>query len=129
MADNLTDTYENAVLDWLNPGQTAPTRPTSPLTVALLTAAGSDSAAGTEVVAGSGTYARQSVTLAAASGGATSNTNLLSWTNMPGVTVAAVAVYENGGTRVWHGALTASKTVNLGDTFQIAIGDLDLAIG
>lgn len=129
MADNLTDTYENAVLDWLNPGQTAPTRPTSPLTVALLTAAGSDSAAGTEVVAGAGTYARQTVTLAAASGGATSNTNLLSWANMPGTTVVAIAIYENGGTRVWHGTLAASKTVNLGDTFQIAIGDLDLAIG
>lgn len=127
MADNLTDTYENAVLDWLNPGQAAPTRPTSPLTVALLTAAGSDSAAGTEVVGGS--YARQNVTLSAAAGGATSNTNLISFTNMPAATVTSLAIYENGGGRIWHGTLTAPKTVNLGDTFQIAIGDLDLSIG
>lgn len=130
MADNLTDTYENALLDWLNPGEVAPTRPTAPLTVALLSAAGTDSAAGTEVAnAGGSTYARQNVTLAAAASGATSNTNLISYANMPATTVVAIAIYENGGTRIWHGTLAASKTVNLGDTFQIAIGDLDLSIG
>ncbi|MEV0237568.1 hypothetical protein [Nonomuraea sp. NPDC050786] len=105
----------------------APTRPTSPLTLALLTAAGSDSSAGTEVVGGS--YARQNITLAAASGGATSNTNLVSFVDMPACTVVAVAIYENGGGRIWHGTLTASKTVNAGDTFQVAIGDLDITLG
>lgn len=130
MADNLTDTYENAVLDWLNPDVSAPTRPTTPLTVALLTAAGSDSAAGTEAAnSGGSTYARQNVTLAAAASGATSNTNLISFANMPASTIVAIAIYENGGGRIWHGPLAANKTVNLGDTFQIAIGDLDLSIG
>lgn len=126
MADNLTNNYEDAVLDWLNPGQSAPTRPTTPLTLALLTVAGSDSAAGTEVVGG--TYTRQTVTLGAASGGACSNTNLISFPDMPACEVVAVAVYENGGGRIWHGELTDPKTVNAGDTFQVAIGDLDVSI-
>jgi hypothetical protein len=131
VADNMTDTAENLALDWINVVGT-PARPTSPLKLALLTVAGSDSAAGTEVTdAGGSAYLRQTATLAAASGGATSNTNLISFTNMPSCTVVAVAIYDSAGSpvRLWHGALTASKTVNLGDTFQIAIGDLDLAIG
>jgi hypothetical protein len=131
VADNMTDVAENLALDWINVVGT-PTRPTGPLKLALLTAAGSDTAAGTEVVdAGGSTYTRQTATLAAASSGATSNTNLISFANMPACTVLAVAIYDSAGSpvRLWHGTLTASKTVNLGDTFQIAIGDLDLAIG
>lgn len=131
MADNLTDTAENLALDWINVVGT-PTRPTSPLKLALLTAISSDSAAGTEVTdAGGSAYTRQTATVSAASGGATSNTNLISFTNMPACTVVGVAIYDSAGSpvRIWHGPLAANKTVNLGDTFQIAIGDLDLALG
>ena len=33
---------------------------------------------------------------------------------------------HGAGNMIWHGALTASKTIGDGDTVQIAIGDLDL---
>lgn len=127
MADNLTDAAENLVLDWVN-GVGTPTRPTTPLKVALLTAAGSDSAAGTEAAGGS--YARQNVTFGAAASGASSNTNLIEFTDMPAATIVAIAVYDSAGSpfRIWHGALAASKTVNAGDTFRIAIGDLDVSL-
>lgn len=127
IADNLTDTAENLVLDWVN-GVGSPTRPTTPLKLALMTANGTDSANGTEVTGGS--YARQDVTMSAASGGATSNSGAVSFTNMPACTVVGVEIWNNGGTvRIWYGALTANKTVNAGDTFTIATGDLDLAMG
>ena len=68
--DNLSNTAENLALDWVL-GVGTPARPTTPLKVALVTAAGSDTAAGTEVTGGS--YARQNLAVAAAVGGATSN--------------------------------------------------------
>lgn len=126
MADNLTDTAENLALNWLFVPAQSPTRPTSPLTVALLTAAASDSAAGTEVAGGS--YARQTVVFGAASGGAISNTGDLSFTGMPAATVVGINIYENGGTRIAYGTLAANKTTNSGDTFVIATGDLDITL-
>lgn len=127
MADNLTDVAENLMLDWAN-GVGTPTRPTTPLKLALMTANGSDSAAGTEVVGGS--YARQDVTMSAAASGATSNSGAVTFTLMPAVTVMGVEIYNSTGTqRLWWGPLAANKVVNSGDTFEIPIGDLDLTLG
>lgn len=127
MADNLTDDAELLVLDWVN-GVGSPTRPTTPLKLALMTANGSDSAAGTEVVGGS--YARQSVTLSAAAAGTTSNSGTVTFAVMPACTVTGVEVWNSDGSvRIWHGALSSSKAVNAGDTFLVNAGDLDLSIG
>lgn len=133
MADNLTDTAENLLLDWINVVGT-PTRPTAPLKCRLMTANGTDSAAGTEVAnAGGATYAAQNVTVAAASvaGGTTSNTSTLSFANMPACTVVGVEIWDSAGSpvRLWHSALAANKVVNLGDNFEIPSGDLDLTMG
>ena len=126
MADNLTDTAENLVLDWIN-GVGSPTRPTTPLKVALVTANGSDSSAGTEVTGGS--YARQSVTFTSASSGSASNNADISFTSMPAATVVGVEVYDSAGSpvRIWYGALTASKATNSGDTFTISSGSLTVS--
>lgn len=126
MADNLTNTAENRCLDFIN-GLTA-TAPTTPLKVALVTANGSDMAAGTEVTGGG--YARQSLSVAAAVNGATSNSADLVWNNMPAVTVAGVEVWDSAGTpvRLWYGALTASRTVNAGDDFKLVAGALTLSL-
>ncbi|KOG33298.1 phage tail fiber protein [Streptomyces resistomycificus] len=127
MADNLTNTAENLSLDWIN-GVGTPTRPTTPLKVALVTANGSDTAAGTEVTGGS--YARQNLSVAAAVSGATSNSADLVWTGMPAATVVGVEVWDSAGTpvRLWYGSLSASRTVAAGDELQLTAGSLTLSL-
>lgn len=124
--DNLTNTAENRALDFIN-GLTA-TAPTTPLKVALVTANGDDTTAGTEVTGGG--YARQTLTVAAAVTGATSNSADLVFTNMPAVTVAGVEIWDSAGTpvRLWYGPLTASRTVNAGDDFKLVAGALSLSL-
>ncbi|NUP15371.1 MAG: hypothetical protein HOZ81_04565 [Streptomyces sp.] len=126
IADALTNTAENRCLDFIL-GLTA-TAPTTPLKVALVTANGSDTAAGTEVTGGS--YARQNLAVGAASAGATSNSADLVFTGMPACTVVGIEIYDSAGTpvRLWYGALAASRTVSAGDELRILAGELDLAI-
>lgn len=128
IADALTNTAENLAMDWLNPALSAPTRPTSPLKVALVTANGTDTAAGTEVTGGS--YARQNLTMAAAVGGATSNSADLVFAGMPACTVVGVEIYDSAGSpvRLWYGALTASRTVAAGDELRLTAASLALSL-
>ncbi|MET9521506.1 phage tail fiber protein [Streptomyces coeruleorubidus] len=127
MADALTNTAENLMLDWIL-GVGTPTRPTTPLTVALVTANGSDTAAGTEVTGGS--YARQNLAVAAAVGGATSNSADLVFTGMPAATVVGVEIWDSAGTpvRLWYGPLSASRTVAAGDELALSAGQLTLSL-
>jgi hypothetical protein len=126
LADNLSNTAENRALDWLM--GTATTAPTTPLKAALVTANGSDTAAGTEVTGGS--YARKNLTVAAAVNGATSNSADLVWAGMPAATVVGVEVWDNAGTpvRLWYGALAASRTVASGDELRIPAGSLTFSL-
>ncbi|MGY1549567.1 phage tail fiber protein [Streptomyces sp. MN6] len=126
MADNLSNTAENRALDWLMGNAT--TAPTTPLRVALVTANGSDTAAGTEVTGGS--YTRKNLTTAAAVNGATSNSADLVWTGMPAATVVGVEVWDSAGTpvRLWYGPLAASRTVLAGDELRIPAGSLTFAL-
>ncbi|MFF7308159.1 hypothetical protein [Streptomyces sp. NPDC008137] len=127
MADNLTGTAENLTLDWVL-GVGTPTRPTTPLQVALVTANGSDTAAGTEVTGGS--YARQDLAVAAAVSGATSNSADLVWTGMPAATVVGVEVWDSAGTpvRLWYGPLNDPRTVAAGDELRLVAGSLGLSM-
>jgi hypothetical protein len=131
MADNLTDGAEARVLNFLT-GNTPATAPTLPLMVRLMTANGSDSAAGTEVTNGGGsTYAAQSAAFPAASGTtSTANSADIVFTNMPAATTVGVEIWDSAGTpfRWWWGAATANKTTNLGDTLRILAGQLTLTM-
>jgi hypothetical protein len=126
----LSDHAEALLLDWLMTNGSA-TRPTA-WYVALYTAAPSDSGGGTEV-SGSG-YAREAVTFAAATspGGTTSNTGAVSFTASGGdwgsITHIGIHDASSGGNLLWHGAMTASKTVADGDTLEFSIGNIDLTI-
>ena len=126
----LSDHAEALLLDWLMTSGSA-TRPTA-WYVALYTAAPSDSGGGTEV-SGSG-YAREAVTFAAATspGGTTSNTGAVSFTASGGdwgsITHIGIHDASTGGNLLWHGAMTASKTVADGDTLEFSIGNIDLTI-
>ena len=126
----LSDHAEKLLLDWLMTTGSA-TRPTA-WYVGLFTAAPSDSGGGTEV-SGSG-YAREAVTFAAAStpGGTTSNTGDVSFTASGGNwgTITHIGIFDasTSGNLLWHGAMTASKIVNDGDTLQFSTGNIDLTI-
>lgn len=123
MAGNLADGEENRLIDAAL-GTAAHVAPTAPIKVALVTALGSDAAAGTEVAGGS--YARQSVTFGAAAAGSASNSGAVTFLNMPTCTVVGVEIYDSAGSprRIWHGSLTASRSFVLGDTFTIPVGAL-----
>jgi hypothetical protein len=126
----LSDYAEKLLLDWMMTTGSA-TRPTA-WYVALYTAAPSDSGGGTEVSTGG--YARQSVTFDAASspGGTTSNSGEVSFTASGADygTVTHMGIFDasSGGNLLWHGALTASKTIADGDTLTFAVGNIDLTM-
>lgn len=126
----LSDYAEKLLLDWMMTNGSA-TRPTA-WYVALYTAAPSDSGGGTEV-SGNG-YSRQAVTFDAAStpGGTTSNTGAVSFTAAGGSwgTISHIGIFDasTSGNLLWHGAMTASKTIADGDTLEFAIGNIDLTI-
>lgn len=126
----LTDYAENKVIDGLLRGQAYTPATTY---VGLLTAAPSDSAAGTEVAGGS--YARVAVTSSLANwagtqsagstvassgtGGTTSNNNAITFpaptANWGSITHFAVYDAASGGNMLFYAALTTPKTVNNGD--------------
>lgn len=130
MAGNLSDWSEAALLDWLM-GGSSPTRPTA-RHVGLFTAAPNDAGGGTEV-SGSG-YARQAATFdaAASPGGTTQNSGAVTFTASGGSwgTITHIGIFSasTGGNLLWHGPLSASKTVGDGDSLTFAIGDIDLSI-
>lgn len=126
----LSDYAEKLVLDWMMTTGAA-TRPTAWF-VALYTAAPSDSGGGSEVATGG--YTRKSVTFSAAStpGGTTSNSGVVTWTATGAAfgTVTHVGIFDasTAGNLLWQGALSASKTVNDGDTIQFSAGNLTLTL-
>jgi hypothetical protein len=89
----------------------------------LVTATGTDSAAGTLVTGGS--YAHQTMAMATASSRSCSNTGTVSFTGMPVATVTGVEIYNNGGSvRKAYGGLTTSRTTASGDTLSFAAGSV-----
>ena len=77
-------------------------------------------------------YARQAITFGAASGGATSNTGAISFganttTNWGTITHFAIMDGSSGGNMLYKGALTASKLIEVGDSLDFAIGEVDIS--
>jgi hypothetical protein len=114
------------MLDWIL--GLSSTAPTTPLKLALVTANGSDTAAGTEVTGGS--YARQTLTVGAAVSGATSNSADIVFAAMPAATVVGVEIWDSAGSpvRLWYGALAESRTVAAGDDLRLLAGELDISL-
>lgn len=132
MADNLTDGAEARVINWATGNAT--TAPVLPLKLRLMSANGSDSTPGTEIVNGGGSaYAPQSVTITAAvgNGGPVTNSADVTFTNMPAATVVGVEVWDSAGTpfRWWWGPLTTPRGTNLGDPATFLAGQLALTMG
>ncbi|RKR92777.1 hypothetical protein BDK92_7257 [Micromonospora pisi] len=123
----LTTTEANRLLD-ATMGTASYTAPTTPIRLALVTANGSATAAGTEVTGGS--YTRQTITMTAAAAGASASSGAVTFAGLPAATVVGVEVWDSAGSprRLWWGALTASKTVGAGDSLSFPAGSFTLAL-
>lgn len=99
---------------------------------ALFTAAPGEGGGGTEV-AGAG-YVRDAVNFNAASGASANatNSNALSWTATGGNfgTVVAIGLFDqsSGGNMLFYSDLSVNKTVNDGDTLDIAAGAISVTL-
>jgi hypothetical protein len=127
-----SDYLENEVLDHvLGKGTRDFTSPAN-LYVGLWTADdGLEGGTVTSEVSG-GSYAREAVTFGAASSGAASNSGTITFTTATGnwgtVTHVAIMDASSGGNVLFHGAVTTSKTIESGDTFQISTGNLSISL-
>lgn len=124
-----SDYLENKVLDHVL-GGTAYTQPT--VYVGLWTADdGLESGTVTSEVSG-GSYARQTASFAAASSGsaATDATITFPTATASWGTITHIALMDalSGGNVLFHGAVTTSKTIDSGDTFQISSGNLTITL-
>ena len=134
----MTDYLEQKIGDSLF-GDTAWTIPAT--YVALLTAAASDSTAGTEVT-NANAYARVLINNDSATSPYWSNYTAGVYDNVQDVTFAtatgswgtvsdfklADSGTHSGGNDLVHGSLSSSKTVDTNDTFKFAAGDLDMTL-
>lgn len=128
---------ENELLDHALRGTAgAYTAPTT-LYLALFTSDGgletNDSSSQTEIsTSGSTNYARETIAFDAASSGSTSNTSTVTFTaagaNWGTVTHVAIMDQSSGGNVLFHGAVTTSKTIETGDTFQVSASNLTISL-
>lgn len=119
---------ENKLLDH-SLGTTAYTAP-SAVYVGLFTSDPTDAGTGTEVSGGS--YARQEATFGAASGGSASTSATVTFPAATANwgTITHIGIYDasSSGNLLYHGAVTTSKTIETGDTFQISSGNLTITL-
>lgn len=124
MSNYLENAIVNATLR--NTSYTSP----AAVYVALFTTDPTDAGSGTEVSGGS--YARQAATFGAPSNGASTTSADISFPQATGSwgTVTHFGVYDasSTGNLLYHGALTASKTIETGDIFKIASGSLTITL-
>lgn len=137
MAGSFSDFLENELLDHVF-GGAAYTAPTT-LYIALCTADPTDSGTGSSITEPSGNgYSRTSVTanstnFPASSGGAIANGTVIDCGTASGgswgtITHIAICDASSAGNVIAHADLDASKVIADGDSFEIAIGDLDITL-
>lgn len=124
----ISDYLENALIN----ATLRNTTYTSPATVyiGLFTTDPTDDGSGTEVSGGS--YARTSATFAAPSNGSSATNADVQFPQATGNwgTVTHFGIFDasTSGNLLYHGALTASKTIETGDVFKIASGNLTVTL-
>ena len=127
---SLSNYAENELLDHLCGKGTRDFPSPTTLAVAMASAiSGSEPVTVTEF-ANANDYARTAVTFGAASSGSTTNSGAVTFPTATGNqgTCTHIAVYDNltygAGNLLFYGALTASKTIETGDTFEIKTSNL-----
>lgn len=132
MSNAASNYLENKVLDHV----LTSTSYTAPGTryLALFTAdTGLETNSPSAEISTSGTaYARQAVTFAAASSGSSSTNATVTFpaatANWGTVTHVAVMDASTAGNVLFWGAVTTSKTIETGDTFQVTSGNLTITL-
>jgi hypothetical protein len=98
--------------------------------LALYTTDPTDADTGTEVTGGS--YARQSITFGAPSNGVSTNSAAIEFpqctASWGAVTHVGIRDASTAGNLLYHTPLDASKTIDSGDIFKIAIGSLSVTL-
>ena len=124
----MSNYLENALIN-VTLRNTAYTTPTT-VYVGLYTTDPTDANTGTEVSGGS--YARTSVTFAAPSNGVTTNSADITFPTSTGSwgTVGWIGILDasTAGNLLYHTPLDASKTIDTGDIFKIATGNLSVTL-
>lgn len=121
---DMTDYMENVVGNHLLRNQ--PFTPPTQMYLAIFTSPTDDLGNGTE--ASGGGYARQPISLDVFVGGASSNTTAITFSNLAAATYTHGALWDalTGGNMWMHGAAPMAKTIALGGSVTVAIGDLDI---
>lgn len=122
---------ENKVLDHFL--GTASTSAPANVYLALFTSDPTDAGSGTEVSTIGTNYSRQAITFSSASGGTTSNSAAVEFSQATGSgfgTVTHFGIYDasSAGNLLFHGALTTSKTIDAGDVFKISSTNLSITV-
>jgi hypothetical protein len=127
MPGSKSDYLENKLLDHVltNTAYSSP----SDVYVGLYTVAPTDAGGGTEVTGNN--YARESVSFATASSGATSNDAEVEF-DTPSATwgeVVAFGIFDalTSGNLLYWGDLTNAKTINSGDVVKFLVNELDVS--
>ena len=124
-----SDYVENLALEWLLTSNSA-TRPTA-WYIGLHTADPTDAGTGTEVSTSGTAYAREAVSFTVTNDTASNSATVtFSAATANWGTITHVGVWDSlsGGELLFHGAVTTSKTIETGDTFQISSGNLDITL-
>jgi hypothetical protein len=124
----MSNYLENALIN-VTLRNTAYTTPTT-VYLALYTTDPTDADTGTEVTGGS--YARQSITFGAPSNGASTNSAAIEFPQCTAswgtVTHVGIRDASTAGNLLYHTPLDASKTIDSGDIFKIAISSLSVTL-
>lgn len=130
-----SDYLEAAIINSVLRNTAFPAEPAN-VYISLHTSATTDAGGGTEVTGNA--YARKAVSTtgqfaAPGVGGSTSNSNEIAFAAASGGnwgTVTHFGIWDavTSGNLLFHGALTASKTVNDGDIFRFAAGALVITL-
>lgn len=126
-----SDYLENKLLDHslATAAYTAP----SAVYVGLHTGSPLDDESGANEISTSGTgYVRKEATFAVATAGSASTNATVTFDAAQSNwgTITHIAVYDAAiaGNLLYHGAVTTSKTIETGDTFQISTGNLTISL-
>ena len=100
--------------------------------VALYTSDPTKDDTGFEVSGSGGTYAREELKLGMPFDGVSNNDNLMQWntatTDWGLITHITIHDAETGGNMLYFTPLEVSKNIEIGDQFQITIGNLKLTL-